>query len=345
MPGDFVRTERTWLAYGALASYAYCLYGLGPVLAFLHADLHLSYTVTSVHSTLWAAGTVATGVSYPWLSRRFGRRRVFWSAAAAFAAGALLLVAGYQLAATLAAAAVLGAAGTSVLTATTGILADEHGPLRARALIEANVGASASAVLAPLVIGGLAATGAGWRAGMAVPVAAIAALRLRFRRLPLASTGAHAGPVPAGRLPGACWMALTLLAVVVSIEFCLVFDAALLLHAHTGLSTQHASAALSVFYAGELAGRLGGSQLARVAQALPSSGPPARPALPSPGSASPVSASRTCTRSASPWRWRPRPAAPTRPQDGRSSPSAAPSSPVRSHSAPSPTGPAWSTPT
>ena len=42
-----MRTGRTWLAYGALASYAYCLYGLGPVLAFLHADLHLSYTVTN----------------------------------------------------------------------------------------------------------------------------------------------------------------------------------------------------------------------------------------------------------------------------------------------------------
>jgi hypothetical protein len=38
------------LAYGALAAYTYCLYGLGPILAFLRDELHLSYTVTSLHS-------------------------------------------------------------------------------------------------------------------------------------------------------------------------------------------------------------------------------------------------------------------------------------------------------
>ncbi len=260
-----MRTGRTWLAYGALASYAYCLYGLGPVLAFLHADLHLSYTVTNIHSTLWAAGTVVTGVSYPPLARRFGRRRVFWSAVAAFAAGTALFIAGYHLAVTLLAAAVLGTAGTTVLTGTTGMLADEHGQLRDRALIEANVGASATAVLAPVVIGGLASTAAGWRAGMAVPVVAFAALWLRFRHLPLSGAGGPAGQVRSGRLPGACWVALGLVAVVVGIEFCVVFDAALLLHAHAGLSTRHAAAYLSVFFAGELAGRLGGSRLARAA--------------------------------------------------------------------------------
>jgi predicted MFS family arabinose efflux permease len=259
-----VRTERTWLAYGALASYAYCLYGLGPVLAFLRSDLHLSYTVTNIHSTVWAAGTIVTGLSYPPLARRFGRRRVFWCAAAVFATGAALLVAGYLLAATLLAAAVLGTAGTTVLTGTTGILSDEHGLLRDRALIEANVGASATAVLAPAVIGGLASTAMGWRAGMAVPVVAFAALWLRFRRLRLPRAAGPAGPAGAGRLPGACWVALGLVAVVVGIEFCVVFDAALLLHSHAGLSTGHAAAGLSVFYAGELAGRLGGSQLARV---------------------------------------------------------------------------------
>jgi predicted MFS family arabinose efflux permease len=263
--GRFVRTDRTWLAYGALASYAYCLYGLGPVLALLHAQLHLSYTLTSLHSTLWGAGSIITGVAYPRLSQRVGRRRVFWGAAAAMSFSALLFAIGYHLGVTLLAATVLGLAGSALLTGTTAILADEHGALRDRALVEANVGASLTAIFVPAVIGGLAATAVGWRVAMVVPVVALATLWLRFRSLPLTSAPASASVASAGRLPGQYWLCATLAAVVGGIEFCFIFYAALFLHAHAGLSTQRAVAALSIFYLGELVGRAGGSRLARTA--------------------------------------------------------------------------------
>jgi predicted MFS family arabinose efflux permease len=261
----FVRTDHTWLAYGALASYAYCLYGLGPVLAFMHAEMHLSYTLTSLHSTLWAAGSIVTGLAYPRMSRRLGRWRIFWAAAAAMSLGALLFVVGYHLGVTLLAATLLGIAGSALLTGTTATLADEHGPLRDRALIEANVGASTAAIVAPIIIGGLAATALGWRAAMVVPVVALAALWWRFHSLPLTPVQASAGADSAGRLPGQYWLCATLAAVVGGIEFCFIFFAALFLHAHTGLSTQRAVAALSIFYIGELLGRIGGSRLARTA--------------------------------------------------------------------------------
>jgi MFS family permease len=267
-PGGFTRTPRTWLAYGALATFAYVLYGLGPVLAFLHAELHLSYLLTSLHSTLWSAGSLLASVAYPPLAGRFGRGAVFWAGTACSAAAALLFAAGYRLPVTLAAAALFGTAGTLVLAGTTAIMTDEHGPLRDRALIEANVGASGSAVLAPAVIGGLAAAGAGWRAGMIVPALAFGALWLRFRRVPLAPArpqdpAAPAGPAGPARLPGLFWVRAALLGVVSGMEFCLVFQAALLLHAHAGLTTGRAASALSAFYVGELAGRAGGSVLTR----------------------------------------------------------------------------------
>ena len=143
--GGFTRTPRTWLAYGALATFAYVLYGLGPVLAFLHAELHLSYLLTTLHSTLLSAGSLLASVAYPPLASRLGRRPVFWAGAAFSAAAVLLFAAGYRLAITLLAAALFGTAGTLVLAGTTAIMADEHGPLRDRALIEANVGGSGSA--------------------------------------------------------------------------------------------------------------------------------------------------------------------------------------------------------
>jgi MFS family permease len=66
----------------------------------------------------------------------------------------------------------------------------------------------------------------------------------------------------AGRLPAAYWVRASLVAVSVAIEFCVVFYAAELLHA-AGLAVDRAAAALTVFYLGELAGRLAGARLTR----------------------------------------------------------------------------------
>jgi MFS family permease len=94
----------TVLAYTALAPYVFCLYGLGPILVFLHDELRLSYTLTSLHSALWAAGTVLSGLVFARLTRLAGRVRLFWWSMAGTAAGALLFAVGHIVALTLLAA-------------------------------------------------------------------------------------------------------------------------------------------------------------------------------------------------------------------------------------------------
>jgi MFS family permease len=266
----FVRDPDTVLAYGAVACFAYCLYGLGPILAFLRADLHLSYALTTLHSVLWSCGTIAAGLAYRRLVGRLGKRLLMWSMTAAFCAGIVLLATAHMLALTLTAALLMGASGTTLLVATSAILADRHGPRRDRALVEANAGAVAMAVLAPLLFGALGGTALTWRAALAVPLAGFAVLYLRFRQLPgsagTAGTGEPAIPGEIrprpGRLPAAYWVLAILVAVSVAVEFCVVFYAAELLHA-TGLPLDHAATALAVFYLGELAGRLAGARLTR----------------------------------------------------------------------------------
>jgi MFS family permease len=76
---------------------------------------------------VWASGSIVTGLAYPRLSRRLGRRRIFWAAAAAMSLGALLFVVGYHLGVTLLAATLLRLAGSALLTGTTATLADERG--------------------------------------------------------------------------------------------------------------------------------------------------------------------------------------------------------------------------
>ena len=71
-------------------------------------------------------------------------------------------------------AVLLGFAGTIMLTCTQAILSDRHGERRDRALTEANVGAAACAVLAPLLLGLLQGTPAGWRAAMGLPALVLA---------------------------------------------------------------------------------------------------------------------------------------------------------------------------
>lgn len=260
----FARDRVTVLAYAAVGAYAYYLYALGPVLAFLHDELHLSYTLTSLHSALWAGGTVLTGLVFGSLVRRVGRRTVLWGSVAGACAGGLLFSVSHQVGLTLLATAILGIAGSTVQAVTTVILADRHGVWRERALVEAAVLAAGAAVLAPIVLGSLDRTNLGWRAGMLLPAIALGAVWLVFRheRLPEAPPP-PAGNMSSGRLPRAYWPLAIMVAVVVGIEFSMVFYGAVLLDDDRGFSTADAATAMSVFYIGILTGRIAGAGLTR----------------------------------------------------------------------------------
>ena len=257
----FRRDAPTLLSYAALAGYAFWLYAFGPALALLRAELRFSYTLLGVYSALWAAGAALAGVTFAALARRLPRAALLWCSAAGATVGAGLFAAFHAVASAMAGAVVLGFAGTTLLTCTQAILSDRHGERRDRALTEANVGAAACAVLAPLLLGLLQSTPAGWRAAMGLPVLLLAGLYLRFRRQPL-PTAPAAGPTRAGRLSLSCWLLAALVAASIAVEFCRVYFGAELLTG-TGLRAAQAATAMSGFYLGILAGRAGAAWLTR----------------------------------------------------------------------------------
>jgi len=261
-------TRETWrdgptrLSYGTVAAYAFWLYAFGPALALLRSQLHFSYALIGVYSALWSGGAALVGVSFARLARRLGRGRLLWWSAAATTAGAGLFTAARSVPLTLAGVALLGIAGTALLTCSQAILSDRHGERRDRALTEANVGAAGCAVVAPLLLGLLQATPVGWRGAMGLPAVMLVWLCVRYRRQPLPEAPAGGRTEGRARLPAACWLLAAMVAVGIAIEFCLIYFGAELLTS-TGLRTTQAATAMSGFYLGILGGRVGGAWLTR----------------------------------------------------------------------------------
>jgi MFS family permease len=260
--GAFRRDPPTRLCYAALAAYAFWLYAFGPAFALLRAELRFSYTLLGVYSAMWSVGAALVGVSFAALARRLSRAALLWCSAAGATAGAALFVAAHTVVLTLLGDALVGFAGTMLLTCVQAILSDRHGERRDRALTEANVGAAACAVLAPLLLGLLQGTVAGWRVTMGLPVLVLAGLYLRYRHQPLPAPPAERSARSAGRLPLACWLLAALVATGIAVEFCVVYFGAEALAA-TGLRTAQAATAMSGFYLGILAGRIAVAWLTR----------------------------------------------------------------------------------
>lgn len=116
---------------------------------------------------------------------------------------------------------------------------------------------------APVALGLLGATPAGWRSAMALPALGLAGLYLTFRREPLPapppSPTTEARPA---RLPLACWLLALLVTIGMAVEFCVVYFGAEVLTI-AGLAPASAASAMSSFYLGILASRIAGGRLTR----------------------------------------------------------------------------------
>jgi predicted MFS family arabinose efflux permease len=258
----FERDTPTLLSYAMLGCFTFWLYAFGPAVTLLRDELDFSYSVLGLYEVFWSGGAALAGAGFAWAGRRLPRTVLLWGSALATTIGAGLFSLASGVPATLLGAGAFGAAGTMLLAVIQAILSDRHGSRRDQALTEANVGAGASAVLAPIVLGALAATALTWRAAFAFPAVALLALYLRYRHQPLPPRAEQHTDGRAGRLPLACWLLVVLTAISSAIEFCLVYFGPQLLIAD-GWTAAAASTAMSSNLAGILVGRLLGAGLTR----------------------------------------------------------------------------------
>jgi fucose permease len=267
----FHRDRLTWLLYLAISYYGIFLNLLGPITPFLKAELNLSYTVSSLHFTAFAAGMLANGLWGHLVIGRLGRWRALWLGIFGLALGSGLLVLGRIPAVTLCAALLMGLVGSLILVIVPAGLSDLHGELRAVALSEANTLASLLTSFAPLLVGwfaaGLAGLPGAWRLGLALPALASLLIYLAFRqgaRLqdpPRHPPAGEAGEKEAQRLPALFWMLWVALLLGVAVEFCMIFWSADYMEKILGLQKTLAAQSVSLFLAGMILGRLAVSRL------------------------------------------------------------------------------------
>ena len=259
----FVRDRRTWAAYLLLGLFAYLETSLGPVMPFLRAELGLSYAVASLHFSAFAIGAIICGLVGERIVRRIGRTVALWGGIAGMIVGALLVAFSPVVAGSICGTFIMGLVGTVSLMANQSVLADMHGAQRTIALAESNVAATTCAVLAPLIVGALAASGLGWPLALVLSVPWALSLWLGFHqvRFPEIRAEQVAGREHAA-LPPAFWVLAAVLFLVTSVEWCMAYWGAEFLASVVHLEPALAASAMTLFFVAMAGGRLIGSRLA-----------------------------------------------------------------------------------
>jgi fucose permease len=263
MPQPFHRDRFTWLAYFALAFYAYFLNVLGPITPFLKEELSLSYTVSSFHFTAFAMGILLIGFGGHLPIQRMGRWRSLWVGMIGISLSAVLLLVGLNPVVTIGASFLMGLIGSLILAIVPAALADQHGEMRAVALSEANVFSSLIASAAALMVGWSAKLTGDWR--LALGIVAFTPLFLflilGIDTSPITTSNAGEQPQSNQPLPLLFWVYWVALVLAVSVEFCLIFWSADYLQNVLGMLKASAAQSVSLFLAAMIVGRMAGSRL------------------------------------------------------------------------------------
>ncbi len=261
MTQTFTRTRVTWLAYLMLAIYGYFLNIIGPITPFLKDELDLSYTVSSLHFSAFAAGMIAVGLFGHRLIQRIGRWNALWLAAFGMSVFALLLISGRNPALTIGAAFLMGLVGSLILAVVPSVLSDQYGGQRAVALSEANVISSSVSAIAPVLVGWFAGSLFGWRAALVIAAISVALMRFGFGKADFPPDHAPTADQDNHRLPRLYWIYWVALVVGVSVEFCMISWSADYLETGLGMSKANAAQAVSLFLGSMILGRWASSRL------------------------------------------------------------------------------------
>jgi fucose permease len=252
----------TWLVHGQLGLWGWFLFGFGPVVPLLREEFDVSRAVAGLHGSVAAAGSVLAGFAYPRLTARLGRGPTSWVGTAGLCAGVGVLGVGHRLALTLLGALIAGTFGSLLVTGSSAILSDHHGPAGPTAITETNAVAAGTGLLGPAAVGGCVAAGWGWRPAMVVLLvpAALLALALHRTAVPNAPTSPAHHDRDA-RLPRAYWIAWTVVVAIIGVEFSMTLWSSDMLRSRAGLGDGAAAASVSAVVGGMFIGRLLGTRL------------------------------------------------------------------------------------
>lgn len=264
-PAKPTRTRRTWLIYALLSLYVFMLNVPGPVTNYLKDEFTMSYTLSSLHFSAFAAGVLVTGLFGAYFIPRFPRQKVLAFGALGLGVGGMILAFGRSPAVTIAGIFLMGCIGTLILSIYPAILDEEMGARSPVGISEANTIASLFAGLAPLLVGFLVQKAVGWRPAV-VLIAAVSLslggwLLLRFGGSPQSASARKIPAKQTGKLPGMYWIWWLALMLGIAVEYCIIYWGADFVEKVLGFSKNTATQSVSLFMAGMIIGRFFGSRL------------------------------------------------------------------------------------
>ncbi len=261
---SLVRDRLTWMVYAQLGAYGYFLYGFAPTVPLKRDELGIDRTLSGLHGTALAVGSIVAGLAGTMLIARFGRRAMLWGGLVGMSAGIVGYCAAHSLALSLASALVCGIASSCLALTVQSTLMDAHQESGPAALSEATAINGFAGTIAPLVIGAAIVVGLGWRSGLLVVVVLSGVLYGVFRRVRVPAPRPYrlTADQPGSRsLPRRFWLTWGALVCIVAIEFCLSLWATDLLHTRDGMGTAAATTGLSAVLVGMTIARLAGARL------------------------------------------------------------------------------------
>ncbi|MGE5222414.1 MAG: MFS transporter [Omnitrophica WOR_2 bacterium] len=266
----FTRDRITWLAYGMLSFFNLQAAMLSPLLPFLREELDINYTFGGLHLSALAVGQILAGLTGERIAQRRGRAFAVRLGAIAAFAGFAALALGRHISLTLFGVFILGFCGSLIMVMVQAILSDQHGEQRAVAIMEANIGASLGATLAPLCVGIFQRYGLGWRWALFFGLVLMALMVFQY---PKQTTADHFmladhSRVPGKKLPPLFWLCWCLVLLVIAAEWALMIWSPDFLEKVVGLSRVQAATSVSVFFLATVLGRVLGSRLARMMPAI-----------------------------------------------------------------------------
>ncbi len=262
-----VRDRATWLAYIHIGLFGYFLYAFGPSIALLRDEHGYSRTVSSLHGTALAVGSVVVGFVAVHAVRRVGRGPFLRMGSATLAIGLIVYTGFDPIWATLVGALIAGGGGTAIMVGVNAFLPDHHGPAAQRAMSEAHGLGATMGLLGPLAVGLGVAIGWGWRPGILVTVVGLVVLEIARGNHLVEFDAVHGHPddepghAPRGPLSSRFWLSLVVFGVCAGTEFCLTLWGSDLLRDRAGLGGAAAAAALVTIVGGMAFGRVGGAPL------------------------------------------------------------------------------------
>lgn len=257
------RDAFVWSLYLQLGLFAFLLTMVGPMVPYLRDEFAMGYALAGLHQSAFALGMVLMGLFSDRVIRRLGLTVSLYGGMADMMLGLLIMILARSPYLTLAGLFVMSLGGTVALAAIQTAFANGPEPHRGAMIMEANVVASGTTMLVPLVLLAGTGLGLGWR--IVLPAGLVAFLAVSSFGLPSMrrhqagrDERADAG---GGKLGPGYWRAWAMVFLGVSVEWAVGFWCMTYLLGLPGATRELAAAGTVVLGLSAMAGRFIASRL------------------------------------------------------------------------------------